>query len=98
MCNKFGIVHMFVTFMYVRRILFLYPGPDVRIRKLFELQEEDSRKCVILGTLFKHQELKPSILKEISEEVCIYTFVYFIAEILGVHNLVQYFMLLVVSK
>ncbi|GFG38024.1 hypothetical protein Cfor_10623 [Coptotermes formosanus] len=43
-------------------------GPDVRIRKLFELQEEESRKCVILGTLFKHQELKPSILKEISEE------------------------------
>ncbi|PNF27792.1 DNA polymerase delta subunit 2 [Cryptotermes secundus] len=43
-------------------------GPDVRIRKLFELQEEGSRKCVILGTIFKHQELKPSILKEISEE------------------------------
>ncbi|KDR14460.1 DNA polymerase delta subunit 2 [Zootermopsis nevadensis] len=43
-------------------------GPDVRIRKLHELQEEESRKCVVLGTLFKHQEMKPSILKEISEE------------------------------
>jgi DNA polymerase delta subunit 2 len=54
--------------------LFL-PGPDVRIRKLFELEEAESAKCVILGTLFKHQELKPSILKEISEEVCVYTLV-----------------------
>ncbi|KAJ9596901.1 hypothetical protein L9F63_012082 [Diploptera punctata] len=43
-------------------------GADVKVRKLFELAEEESRKCVVIGTLFKHQVLKPSILKEISEE------------------------------
>ncbi|PSN42721.1 DNA polymerase delta subunit 2 [Blattella germanica] len=43
-------------------------GPDVKIKKLFELAEETSKKCIVLGTLFKHQDLKPSILKEISEE------------------------------
>ncbi|XP_046387214.1 DNA polymerase delta subunit 2 [Ischnura elegans] len=43
-------------------------GAKIPIRKLFELREEDGEKCVVVGTLFKHQELKPSILKEISEE------------------------------
>lgn len=41
-------------------------GADVPVCKLHEL-ESDSR-CIVIGTLFKHMELKPNILKEISEE------------------------------
>lgn len=37
--------------------------------KLHELSErEQHEKCVIIGTLFKDQKMKPSVLKELSEE------------------------------
>ena len=33
-----------------------------------DLREENPEHCVLIGTLFKHQSLKPSILRDISEE------------------------------
>lgn len=32
------------------------------------MREDNPEKCVLIGTSFVHQKLKPSILKEISEE------------------------------
>ncbi|XP_014678372.1 PREDICTED: DNA polymerase delta subunit 2-like, partial [Priapulus caudatus] len=41
-------------------------GSDVPQKKLSEI--EIGQKCIVVGTSFKHMELKPNILKEVSEE------------------------------
>lgn len=43
-------------------------GDSYKILKLCELREKDTM-CIIIGTLFKLQELKPSILKELSDQL-----------------------------
>ncbi|XP_055302693.1 DNA polymerase delta subunit 2 isoform X2 [Sitodiplosis mosellana] len=43
-------------------------GDKYQIKKMTDLREENPEKCVIIGTTFVHQKLKPSILREISEE------------------------------
>lgn len=44
-------------------------GNSVPVLKLSDLNENTTDECVIIGTFFKHQQLKPNILKEISEEL-----------------------------
>lgn len=39
-----------------------------KILKLCELRDKGTT-CIIVGTIFKHQELKPSILKELSDKL-----------------------------
>lgn len=43
-------------------------GKKYPVKRMAELCEDNPEQCVLIGTLFKHQPLKPSILKEISEE------------------------------
>lgn len=49
--------------------MILFLGEGYNVYKLSELHDKTGEQCIIIGTLYKHQELKPSILKEISEEV-----------------------------
>lgn len=43
-------------------------GDKYPIKMMADLREDNPEKCIILGTTFVHQKLKPSILREISEE------------------------------
>lgn len=43
-------------------------GSDVPIKKLADLREDENDRCILVGTLYKQQKLKPSILREISDE------------------------------
>nr|XP_012227934.1 PREDICTED: DNA polymerase delta small subunit-like isoform X2 [Linepithema humile] len=40
----------------------------VKILKLAEVEDFEGEQCVIIGTLYKHQKWKPSILHELSED------------------------------
>lgn len=42
-------------------------GTDYPVLKLYKLSETDCEQCVVIGTLFKDQKLKPSLLKQLSE-------------------------------
>lgn len=42
-------------------------GEEYLIVKLHKLSETDCDKCIVIGTLFKDQKLKPSIVKQLSE-------------------------------
>jgi len=43
-------------------------GNKEPIKKLCELRGEQDVHCILIGTIFKHQAHKPSILRDISEE------------------------------
>lgn len=40
----------------------------IPVVKLADLENLDGQECVIIGTLYKHQQWKPSILRELSED------------------------------
>lgn len=43
-------------------------GTKYPIKKISDLSEDDPAKCILIGNVYKHMDLKPSILKEIAEE------------------------------
>lgn len=42
---------------------------DKPVKKLMDLNSMKGEQCVIVGTLYKNQELKPSVLRDVSKEV-----------------------------
>lgn len=40
----------------------------MKLLPLADLEEHHGTRCAIIGTLFKHQQNKPSILQELSED------------------------------
>lgn len=47
---------------------YFFTGTKYPFKKISELNEDNPETCIIIGTFFKDQVLKPSILKEISED------------------------------
>ena len=65
---KFGKNVKLLLVQWVLWRYFYFVGTKYPIKKISELNEDTPETCVIIGTLFKDQVLKPSILKEISED------------------------------
>lgn len=42
-------------------------GDKYPVQKLYKLSEDNKGKTVVIGTLFKDQKLKPSVLKQLAE-------------------------------
>ncbi|XP_066590364.1 DNA polymerase delta subunit 2-like [Prorops nasuta] len=41
---------------------------SVQVVKLSELKDYEGKQCILIGTMFKHQPWKPSILRELSDD------------------------------
>lgn len=65
-CSIYTIRLQQMTAMLMERVSQKW-GDEYPVLKLHKLSESDCEKCVVIGTLFKDQKLKPSLLKEISE-------------------------------
>lgn len=57
-----------ISEMFIFDGIILKKGTEYQIKKMADLREDNPEKCIIIGTTFVHQKLKPSILREISEE------------------------------
>lgn len=53
---------------YLTRLYIWLIGKKYPLKRMADLREDNPEKCILIGTLFKHQPLKPSILRELSEE------------------------------
>lgn len=51
-----------------RSISFSPYTENVPIIKLADLENLEGQQCILIGTLYKHQQWKPSILRELSED------------------------------
>lgn len=54
--------------LFLEWLNLIFLGSTYPFKKISELSEDSQETCIIIGTLFKDQSLKPSILKEISED------------------------------
>lgn len=61
-CKDFfmnNITSIFFFFIYTE---------NIPIVKLADLENLEGEECILIGTLYKHQQWKPSILRELSED------------------------------